>query len=106
MEALLLAIPLSKPKRDRAVPMFDAVASQPNPRRMQMKALQTAFPLWARAVLLAGGFSIAAGAGLISYRLYMQPTTLTVAVGSFDGESWSNSSERSLGSGARPVGLR
>ena len=66
--------------------MFDAVASQPNPRRMQMKALQTAFPLWARAVLLTGVFSIAVGAGLISYRLYLQPTTLTVAVGSFDGE--------------------
>jgi TRAP-type uncharacterized transport system substrate-binding protein len=66
--------------------MSDAVASQPNPRRMQMKALQIAFPLWVRAVVLAGVFSIAAGAGLISYRLYLQPTTLTVAVGSFDGE--------------------
>jgi TRAP-type uncharacterized transport system substrate-binding protein len=53
---------------------------------MQMKALQTAFPLWARAVLLAGTFSIIAGAGLVSYRLYLRPTTLSVAVGSSDGQ--------------------
>jgi ABC-type nitrate/sulfonate/bicarbonate transport system substrate-binding protein len=52
-----------------------------------MKALHTALPLWVRAVLLAGVFCIVSGAGLVAYRLYAQPTTLTVAVGSFDGEA-------------------
>jgi TRAP-type uncharacterized transport system substrate-binding protein len=52
-----------------------------------MKNLQIALPLWVRAVLLAGLLCIIAGAALISYRLYMRPTTLTIAVGSFDGEA-------------------
>jgi TRAP-type uncharacterized transport system substrate-binding protein len=52
-----------------------------------MKTLQIALPLWVRAILLAGVFCIVAGAALISYRFYRQPTTLTVAVGSFDGEA-------------------
>ena len=52
-----------------------------------MKALHTALPLWVRAVLLAGVFCIVAGAGLVAYRLYSQPATLTIAVGSFDGEA-------------------
>jgi TRAP-type uncharacterized transport system substrate-binding protein len=52
-----------------------------------MKALQIALPLWVRAIMLAGVFCIIAGAALISYRYYRQPTTLTVAVGSFDGEA-------------------
>ena len=52
-----------------------------------MKNLQIALPLWVRAVLLAGVFCIVAGAGLIAYRLYMRPATLTIAVGSLDGEA-------------------
>jgi TRAP-type uncharacterized transport system substrate-binding protein len=52
-----------------------------------MKALQITWPLWMRAVLLAGVLCIVAGAGLISYRLYQRPTTLTIAVGSLDGEA-------------------
>jgi TRAP-type uncharacterized transport system substrate-binding protein len=51
-----------------------------------MKAFQIALPFGVRAVLLAGVFCFLAGAGLISYRLYARPTTLTIAVGSFDGE--------------------
>jgi TRAP-type uncharacterized transport system substrate-binding protein len=51
-----------------------------------MKTLQIALPLWVRAILLAGVFCIVAGAGLISYRLYLRPQTLTIAVGSLDGE--------------------
>ena len=51
-----------------------------------MKTLQTALPLWVRAILLAGVFCIVAAAGLISYRLYMRPKTLTIAVGTLDGE--------------------
>src|ERR1700743_1717846 len=56
-------------------------------RKPLMKALQIAMPLWVRAIMLAGAFCIVAGAALISYRYYKQPTTLTVAVGSFDGEA-------------------
>jgi ABC-type nitrate/sulfonate/bicarbonate transport system substrate-binding protein len=52
-----------------------------------MKSLQIALPLWVRAVLLAGVLCIVAGAGLISYRLYQRPTTLTLAVGAFDGDA-------------------
>ena len=52
-----------------------------------MKTLQIALPLWVRAILLAGVFCIVAGVALISYRFYQRPTTLTVAVGSFDGEA-------------------
>jgi TRAP-type uncharacterized transport system substrate-binding protein len=52
-----------------------------------MKNLQIALPFWIRAILLAGVFCIVAGAGLISYRYYMQPRTLTIAVGSLDGQA-------------------
>ncbi len=52
-----------------------------------MKSLHVKLPLWVRAVLLAGVVCIVAGAGLIGYRFYRQPVTLTVAVGSLDGEA-------------------
>jgi len=52
-----------------------------------MKALQIALPIWVRAILLAGVICIVAGAALISYRYYTQPRTLTIAVGSLDGEA-------------------
>jgi TRAP-type uncharacterized transport system substrate-binding protein len=52
-----------------------------------MDNFRIALPLWVRAVLLAGVVCIIAGAGLISYRLYMRPTILTIAVGSLDGEA-------------------
>lgn len=44
-------------------------------------------PLWLRFVLLAGVFVLAAGASLLGYRYYTRPVTLTVAVGSIDGEA-------------------
>src|SRR6478752_4227968 len=44
-------------------------------------------PLWLRLVLLAGVALLAAGAGLLGYRYYTRPVTLTVAVGSIDGEA-------------------
>jgi TRAP-type uncharacterized transport system substrate-binding protein len=44
-------------------------------------------PLWLRFVLLLGAVGIAAGAGLLGYRYYTRPTTLSVAVGSIDGEA-------------------
>lgn len=55
-------------------------------RTTHMKALRTALPFGVRGLLLAGMFSILVGAGLIAYRLYLRPTTLTVAVGSSDGD--------------------
>lgn len=54
---------------------------------MNMKSLQVELPVWVRAVLLAGVFCIVGGAGLIGYRFYRHPVTLTVAVGSLDGEA-------------------
>jgi TRAP-type uncharacterized transport system substrate-binding protein len=54
---------------------------------MFMKNLQIALPFWVRAILLVGVICILAGAGLTSYRLYMQPRTLTIVVGSLDGEA-------------------
>jgi TRAP-type uncharacterized transport system substrate-binding protein len=64
----------------RPYPGFDAAPDA-------TKAFQFALPFRVRAVLLAGMFCILAGAGSISYRLYTRPTTLTIAVGSFDGEA-------------------
>ena len=44
-------------------------------------------PLWLRFVLIAGVAILAAGAGLLGYRYYTHPVTLTVAAGSIDGEA-------------------
>jgi TRAP-type uncharacterized transport system substrate-binding protein len=52
-----------------------------------MQRFHQALPVWVRAVLLIGLVCLVAGAGLIAYRYYQRPTTLTVAVGSFDGEA-------------------
>jgi len=45
------------------------------------------FPLWVRIALLLAIFVLAAGAGLLGYRYYTHPRTLTVAAGSIDGEA-------------------
>jgi TRAP-type uncharacterized transport system substrate-binding protein len=52
-----------------------------------MKDFQVALSLRVRVMLLVGILSIVAGAGLTSIWLYLRPTTLTIAVGSFDGEA-------------------
>ena len=44
-------------------------------------------PLWLRFVLLAGVVGLASGASLLAYRYYTRPVTLSVAVGSIDGEA-------------------
>jgi TRAP-type uncharacterized transport system substrate-binding protein len=44
-------------------------------------------PLWLRFVLLAGVVGLASGASLLAYRYYSRPVTLSVAVGSIDGEA-------------------
>src|SRR3989440_8314093 len=49
--------------------------------------MSTKVPLWLRFVLLIGVVVFAAGAGLLAYRYYTRPVTLTVAVGSIDGEA-------------------
>src|ERR1700687_1112213 len=45
------------------------------------------FPLWLRFVLLVGIVGLVSGASLIAYRYFTRPTTLSVAVGSIDGEA-------------------
>jgi TRAP-type uncharacterized transport system substrate-binding protein len=44
-------------------------------------------PSWLRMVLVAGAVVLVTGAGLFGYRWYSRPTTLTIAVGSLDGEA-------------------
>jgi TRAP-type uncharacterized transport system substrate-binding protein len=45
------------------------------------------FPLWLRGLLIVVAFILAGAAGLFGYRYYTHPETLTVAVGSIDGEA-------------------
>ena len=52
-----------------------------------MKDISSALPFWARALLLAGIAGIVLGAGLVAWRLSTGPVTLSLAVGSFDGEA-------------------
>ena len=47
----------------------------------------TKFPPWLRVTLVAGIVVLIAGAGLFGWRWYAKPTTLTIAVGSLDGEA-------------------
>jgi TRAP-type uncharacterized transport system substrate-binding protein len=44
-------------------------------------------PAWLRMVLVAGVIVLSVGAGLFAYRWYNRPVTLTIAVGSVDGEA-------------------
>jgi TRAP transporter TAXI family solute receptor len=44
-------------------------------------------PGWLRIVLVAGAVILVTGAGLFAYRWYARPTTLSIAVGSLDGEA-------------------
>ena len=44
-------------------------------------------PTWLRVVLVIGVFVLATGVGLFAYRWYNKPVTLTIAVGSLDGEA-------------------
>src|SRR6266853_4806944 len=50
-----------------------------------MKSIK--LPLWLRFFLLIGIAVFAAGVSLLAYRYYTRPVTLTVAVGSIDGEA-------------------
>jgi TRAP-type uncharacterized transport system substrate-binding protein len=44
-------------------------------------------PFWLRVVVLVASVCVVAGAGLLTYRYFTRPTTLTVAAGSLDGEA-------------------
>src|ERR1700676_348310 len=44
-------------------------------------------PLWLRFILLVGAVGLVSGASLFAYRYYTHPVTLSVAVGSIDGEA-------------------
>jgi TRAP-type uncharacterized transport system substrate-binding protein len=44
-------------------------------------------PAWLRIVMVAGVVVLSLGAGLFAYRWYNRPVTLTIAVGSVDGEA-------------------
>jgi TRAP-type uncharacterized transport system substrate-binding protein len=44
-------------------------------------------PLWLRFFLLVGAVGVVSGASLFAYRYYTHPVTLSVAVGSIDGEA-------------------
>jgi TRAP-type uncharacterized transport system substrate-binding protein len=52
---------------------------------MSMKSIRMS--LWRRIVLLAGVAVVVTAAGLLGYRYYTRPVTLTIAVGSIDGEA-------------------
>src|SRR5258708_1037485 len=51
-----------------------------------MGLTSTRLPLWLRVLLILGIAVLGAGAGLLGYRYYTHPVTLTVAAGSIDGE--------------------
>ncbi|WP_314945421.1 TAXI family TRAP transporter solute-binding subunit [Bradyrhizobium cosmicum] len=44
-------------------------------------------PIWFRSVVVASAVALVLGAGLFGYRWYSRPMTLTIAVGSLDGEA-------------------
>src|SRR5713101_3231696 len=52
---------------------------------MTMKSLK--LPFWLRFVLLVSVVGVVSGAGLLAYRYWTRPVTLSVAVGSIDGEA-------------------
>jgi TRAP-type uncharacterized transport system substrate-binding protein len=52
---------------------------------MPMKSIR--LPIWLRIVVVAALFAVAAAASLYAYRWYARPVTLSVAVGSLDGEA-------------------
>ena len=44
-------------------------------------------PIWLRIAVVAGLVVLAGGASLFAYRWYVRPVTLSIAVGSLDGEA-------------------
>jgi TRAP-type uncharacterized transport system substrate-binding protein len=54
---------------------------------MKMNMIAMRLPLWLRILLVVAAFISVASAGLLGYRYYTHPVTLTVAAGSIDGEA-------------------
>lgn len=52
-----------------------------------MKIITPRLPIWLRGLVVAGAVFIAIGAGLFAYSVYTRPITLSVGVGSLDGET-------------------
>src|SRR5450755_2996623 len=52
-----------------------------------MSMVSLNLPLWLRFVLIVGVVGLACGASLLAYRYYTRPVTMSVAVGSIDGEA-------------------
>jgi hypothetical protein len=52
-----------------------------------LKVVSPNLPLWPRLVLLVAAVGLASGASLFAYRYYTRPVTLSVVVGSIDGEA-------------------
>src|ERR1700690_1060767 len=94
------------PKRKAIEPRFSAMAASQRPLPSwpdsgyagrphppadpsEFRLMETSLnmPLWLRFVLLAGVIGLASGASLLAYRYYTRPITLSVAVGSIDGEA-------------------
>src|SRR5215469_15142898 len=48
---------------------------------------QIKLPLWLRILVVAGLVVLAGAASLYAYRWYTRPVTLSIAVGSLDGEA-------------------
>jgi TRAP-type uncharacterized transport system substrate-binding protein len=65
--------------------MPNLVAFMPMPRVTKMISRKLSF--WLRLTIVAGIVVLVTGAGLLGYRYYSRPVTLTVAVGSYDGEA-------------------
>ncbi len=49
--------------------------------------MRKSLPYWIRILLVGAIVSIATGVGLLAYKYYTRPTTLSIAVGSLDGEA-------------------
>ena len=47
----------------------------------------TKLPIWLRIVVVVALVVVATGASLFAYRWYVRPVTLSIAVGSLDGEA-------------------
>src|SRR5438094_5836558 len=86
---------LAGPKMHRAAnqPCFNSAETSAvrretrDSRRGVTGMMSIKWPLWLRFLLLIGVVVFAAGASLLAYRYYTRPATLTVAVGSIDGEA-------------------
>src|SRR6185437_627356 len=55
--------------------------------RSRIRVDGTRLPIWLRVVVILALALLAAAASLFAYRWYVRPVTLSIAVGSFDGDA-------------------